>query len=202
MMGLYYLLPIVALIVVVLVSRAGQKHALARVQNMSPEEGRARINDFYGGSFELAPGEVLHVVYVGEEFRAGGSAGGQLAKAALNQLSAASIGMSTYVPQVRVGLASSGRVLVAREYTELGSRGNFKQIAAFAPGTRALGPDVAYPGQRIEAPMSTTTSNPEFVQFRAPSGESYDTWMSGGQTLGEGIVAAFEAQSRSAGAPG
>ena len=119
---------------------------------------------------------------------------GQKRMLALNQLSSAAVGVSTYVPQVRIGLTSSGRVLVAREYSDLGERGDFKQIAAFGPGTRALDAATADPGQELKAPLKNPMGggqNPEFVQFRSPSGEIYEAWMAGGQVVGGGFVAAF-----------
>jgi hypothetical protein len=95
---------------------------------------------------------------------------------------------------VHIGVTSTGRVLISREYSELGERGNFKQIMAFAPGTRALDASTARPGQELKPPMKNPLGggqDPEFIQFRSPSGEMYEAWMHGGQSGSEGFVAAF-----------
>jgi hypothetical protein len=190
----YYVLPILLVVVVVLLSRMGQKRALQSVQNMTPEQARERVNQHFASSFELQPGETLYAVWVGEEYQGGQSAASQVAGAALNQLSKAAIGVSTYVPQVQVGVTSTGRVLVAREYSELGDRGNFKQIVALARGTRAVDAATARPGEELKPPMANPMQRqapPDFVQFLAPNGERYEAWMAAGQAGPEGFIAAF-----------
>ena len=99
----YYVLPVLAIILVVVLSRWGQKRALQGVQNMSPEQARARVNQYFAASFDLQPGETLYAVWVGEEYQGEQSAARQVAGAAVNQLASAAIGVSTYVPQVQVG---------------------------------------------------------------------------------------------------
>lgn len=197
-MAVYYLIPVVVLVLVVVLSRWGQKRALASVQNMSPEEARAKMNDYYASSFELQPGEKLFCTWIGEEYQGEQSSAGQVAGAALNQLSKAAIGVSTYVPMVYIGLTTLGRVLVSREYSEMGSRGNFKQILALEPGTQALDAATARPGQIIKPPMKNPMQQagaPEFVQFRDPKGASYEAWMHGGQVTEANFVAAFQNQT-------
>jgi hypothetical protein len=192
-MGIYYILPVVLLIAVVFISRTMQKSAIANVQSMTPEQIRARINDYFGPSFELNSGEELHAAWIGEEFQGTQSTGGQIAGAALNQLTKAAVGVSSYVPQVQVGLTSSGRVLFAREYSNFGKRGSFKQALAFAPGTQALDAQSTYPGQQLEPPMANPLGGgpkPEFIQFRSPTGETYEVWMAAGQTIG-GFIPSF-----------
>jgi hypothetical protein len=190
----YYVLPVLLIVVVVVLSRMGQKRSLQSVQNMTPEQARERVNQYFASSFELQPGETLYAVWVGEEYQGEQSAARQVAGAALNQLSKAAIGVSTYVPQVQVGITSTGRVLVAREYSEMGDRGNFKQIVALGRGTRALDAATARPGEELKPPVANPTQRqapPDFVQFLAPSGERYEAWMAAGQAGPEGFIAAF-----------
>jgi len=194
----YYLIVLVAIVAVVMISRVAQKRALAGVANLSPDQAQARINDFFGSSFNLDPDEKLQGVWISEEFQGVKGAGRQVAGAALNSLAGAAIGVSTYVPQVRVGLTTAGRVLFSREYSELGSRGNFKQVDAFEAGTQALDAASAFPGEALKPPMQSPLGGgapPEFVQFRAPSGKTYEVWIAAGQTMGGPFVATFNALS-------
>ena len=191
----YYVLPVLLIVVVVVLSRMGQKRSLQSVQNMTPEQARERVNQYFASSFDLQPGETLYAVWVGEEYQGEQSAARQVAGAALNQLSKAAIGVSTYVPQVQVGITSTGRVLVAREYSELGDRGNFKQIVALDRGTRALDAATARPGEQLQPPMANPLQRqapPDFAQFLAPNGERYEAWMAGGQAGPEGFFTAFQ----------
>lgn len=195
-MALYYVLPIVLLVAVVVFSRVVSKRAIANVQNMTPEQSRERINQYFAGSFELDPGETLYATWIGEEYMGEQSTGRQAAGAALNQLSGAAIGVSTYVPQLHIGLTSTGRVLISREYSEMGDRGNFKQVAALAPGTQVVDGATAYPEQEpappLQSPLVTATGGKlEFYQFRSPTGERYDAWLQPGQWGPEGFAAAF-----------
>jgi hypothetical protein len=190
----YYVLPVLAIILVVVLSRWGQQRALQGVQNMTPEQARARVNQYFAGSFDLQPGETLYAVWVGEEYQGEQSAAGQVAGAAINQISKAAIGLSTYVPQVQVGVTSTGRVLIAREYSEMGDRGNFKQVAVFGRGTRAVDAATARPGQAMKPPMTNPIQPsvpPDFVQFLGQNGEKYEVWMHAGQAGNEGFIAAF-----------
>lgn len=193
-MTIYYLLPLLGVVLVVVVAKFGQKLALQSVQNMSPEQARAKMHEFYADSFDLAPGETLFATWMGEEYQGDSSTAAQVAGAALNKLSSAAIGFSTYVPTVRIAVTSLGRVLIAREYSELGERGNFKQIFAFGAGTQALDASSARPGQAMRPPLAHPLGQnapPEFVQFRAPSGQFYEAWMLGGQTLEGSFVLTF-----------
>lgn len=180
---IYYFLPIVLIVAAVAYSFMMRR----KLQNMSPEEAAERFHAAYAGYFNLAEGEKVVGAWGGTEFQGAQGAARQLAGAALNAVSANVIGVSTYVPNVQVGLTSTGRVVISREYSELGQRGNYKQIAAFAPGTRALGAAAAHPGADLGRPP-TNPYNPtvslEFVQLRSPTGEIYEAWMSpqGGRT--------------------
>jgi hypothetical protein len=190
----YYILPVALIILVVFISRMGQKRALQGVQSMTPEQARAQINQYFADSFDLEPGESLHATWIGEEYQGQDSATKQVAGAALNQLSRAMVGVSTYVPMVRVGLTTTRRILISREYSDMGERGNYKQIMAFGPGTRAVDAATARPGEDIKPPLKNPLLGqeaPEFVRFVAPNGEHYEAWMIAGQTMSGGFIASF-----------
>ncbi|AUX24630.1 hypothetical protein SOCEGT47_051690 [Sorangium cellulosum] len=176
-MYIYYFLPVVLIGAAVAYSLMMRR----KVQNMSPEEAAERFNDTYAGYFALAEGEKVVGAWGGTEFQGAQGTARQLAGAALNAVSANVVGVSTYVPNVQVGLTSTGRIVISREYSELGQRGNYKQFAAFAPGTRALGAAAAHPGADLGRPPNNPY-NPmvslEFVQLRSPTGETYEAWMS------------------------
>jgi hypothetical protein len=185
-MQVYYILPVVLIVAVVAYTSWARRQAVGQVQNLSPEDAAKRFHESYAGYFDLEGDEKVVGAWSGLEFQGAQSSARQVAGAALNSVSAAVVGVSTYVPNVHVGLTSTGRVLVSREYSELGERGNFKQICAFTPGTRALGAAAAFPGQEVgKAPKNPF--NPmvelELVQLRAPDAKSYEAWMSpqGGQ---------------------
>jgi hypothetical protein len=102
------------------------------------------------------------------------------------------------VPNIQLGLTSQGRLLVSREYSEMGKRGNFKQHIALGQGTRAVTGNVAYPGADLGKPPSNPF-NPavglEFVQLRSPGGEVYEAWMSpqGAQVGRQGFCSVLQA---------
>jgi len=165
---------------------------------MSPEEAAQRFHDFNAHYFDLEDNEQVVGAWSGVEFQQAKSAVGHMASAALNSASAAVVGVSTYVPNVQVGLTSTGRVLVSREYSELGQRGNFKQVMALGPGTKAQSAEASHPGENMGSPPKNPY-NPlvalEFVQLRAPSGEVYEAWMSpqGGQVGRDGFSSILQA---------
>lgn len=192
-MSFLYILPVLVLVAVVFIARKGQQAMIQKVQNMSPEEGRKKINDYFANNFELQPGETLWAVWIGEEYQGEKSASSQVAGAALNQASKALIGVTTYVPLVRIAATSTRRILVAREYSQGGDRNHYKQIASFEPGTRVVDAATAYPNQLITPPLKNPLLGgqaPEFVQVISPSGERYEAWMTGGQSA-DSFVSSF-----------
>lgn len=176
-MQIYYFLPVVLIAAAVLYSLWMKKS----VQNMNPEEAAQRFHEFNSQYFDLEGEERIVGAWSGVEHQGTKSAARQVAGAALNAASAAVVGVSSYVPNVQVGLTSSGRVLVSREYSELGDRGNFKQLKALASGTQALASDASHPGEDLGRPPKNPY-NPlvslEFVQLRGPDGDVYEAWMS------------------------
>jgi len=179
-MQIYYFLPIILIIAGVAYSLYVRKAALASAANMSPEQAAQKFQEFYSQYFEIPPGEQLVGVWSGVEFHAPKTMG-QQAGAVAGELAMNVVGFSSYVPNVHLGLTASGKVLVSREYSDMGSRGNFKQILALGSGTRALNAQTAHPGENIgKAPSNPF--NPmvslEFAQIRAPGGEAYEAWLS------------------------
>lgn len=175
-MQIYYFLPVV----LIAAAFAYSYWMKRQVANMNPEEAAQRFHDHYSGYFELEDGERVIGAWSGLEFQGAKSAARQVAGAALNSAAAAVVGVSTYVPLVQVGLTSKGRVLVSREYSELGERGNYKQVANFPSGAQALDAAHALPGENPGA-VPKNPFNPavplEFVQVRGAGG-AYEAWMS------------------------
>jgi len=178
-MPFYYLLPIVLIALAFAYSRWAAKNAVAAAQNLSPEEAARRFHDHYSGYFDVAAGETIVGAWSGVDFLGASSTGAQLAGAALNAASAAVIGVSRYVPNIHVGLTSTGRVLVSREHSVAGQRDNYEQIVALEAGTRALDARAAgiHPGAAPKNPYNPMVAL-EFVQLRAPGGAHYEAWMS------------------------
>jgi len=179
-MQIYYFLPIVLIAVAVGYSMYMRKHALAQAANMSPEEAARKFQEFYGQYFELSPGQQLMGVWSGLEFHAPKSMEQKVGSVA-SELALNVVGVSTYVPTVHIGLLSTGEVLVSREHSEMGRRGNYKQILSLGAGTRALNAAAAHPGADVGKPPQNPFNlmvAPEFVELRAPDGQSYDAWLS------------------------
>ncbi|KYF78063.1 hypothetical protein BE11_12090 [Sorangium cellulosum] len=180
-MQVYYLIPLVLMAAGFAYSMYARKKALAEAASMTPEQIEQQFSDFYAQYYELQPDERIVGNWSGVEYQAPAGAARRIAGGALNAASAAVIGVSTYVPNVHVGLTNRGRVLVSREYSDFGKRGNYKHLAALDQGTRAFNQDAAYPGQDIGSPPGNPF-NPlvrlEFIQLRSPSGDTYEAWLS------------------------
>lgn len=180
-MQMYYLIPLVFMAAAFAYSMHVRKKAMADAANMTPEEIEQKFSDFYAQYYELQPGERVIGNWSGVEYQAPAGTARRIAGGVLNAASAAVIGVSTYVPNVHVGLTNRGRVLVSREYSDFGKRGNYKHLAAFDQGTRAFNQDATYPGQDI-GPRPGNPFNPlvslEFIQLRSPSGDTYEAWLS------------------------
>jgi hypothetical protein len=179
-MQIYYLLPVVLIAAAVGYSLFVSKKAIAQAANMSPEEAKQKFQDFYGQYFELGAGQELVGVWSGVEYHSPKSVGQKIGAAA-GELALNYVGVSKYIPNVHIGLTQGGEVLVSREYSDMGSRGNFKQILTLGAGTRALGAAASHPGEDLgKAPNNPF--NPivglEFVELKPPSGEGYAAWLS------------------------
>ncbi len=176
-MGIYIFLPIVIIVAVV----AYTLWVRARTANLTPEQAAEQFHASYAPYFKLKGGERIVGVWNGVEFQGKKSAAGHMARDAINAASAELVGVSTYIPTVQVGLTSGGRLLVSREYSDLGERGIYKQHVAFNSGVEVLDAGAAYPGQHLGAPPKNP-ANPmvplEFVQLRSRHKETYDAWLS------------------------
>ncbi|WP_434045796.1 MULTISPECIES: hypothetical protein [Sorangium] len=180
-MQMYYLIPLVLMVAGFAYSMYARKKALAEAANMTPEQIEQQFSDFYASYYELQPDERIIGNWSGVEYQAPAGTARRIAGGVLNAASAAVIGVSTYVPNVHVGLTNSGRVLVSREYSDFGKRGNYKQLTAFEQGTRAFNQDATYPGQDIGSRPGNPFNplvNLEFIQLRSPSGDIYEAWLS------------------------
>ncbi|KYG06084.1 hypothetical protein BE21_37005 [Sorangium cellulosum] len=158
-----------------------RKKVMAEAANMTPEQIEQQFSDLYAPYYELQPGERIIGNWSGVEYQAPAGTARRVAGGVLNAASAAVIGVSTYVPNVHVGLTNTGRVLVSREYSDFGKRGNYRHHAALDQGTRAFNQDATYPGQDIGSrpgnPFNPLVSL-EFIQLRSPSGDIYEAWLS------------------------
>lgn len=180
-MQIYYLFPIVLMAAGLAYSMYVRKKAIADAANMTPEQVAQKFSEFYESYYELHPGERIVGNWSGVEYQAPAGMARRVAGDVLNAASGALIGVSTYVPNVHVGLTNTGRVLVSREYSDFGKRGNYKHLTAFDQGAKALPQDATYPGQDM-GPRPGNPFNPlvslEFIQLRAPSGDVYEAWLS------------------------
>ncbi|AUX30594.1 MULTISPECIES: hypothetical protein [Sorangium] len=180
-MQIYYLIPLVLIAAGFAYSMYVRKKVMAEAANMTPEQIEQRFSDLYAPHYELQPGERIIGNWSGVEYQAPTGTARRVAGGVLNAASAAVIGVSTYVPNVHVGLTNTGRVLVSREYSDFGKRGNYRHHAALDQGTRAFNQDATYPGQDIGSrpgnPFNPLVSL-EFIQLRSPSGDIYEAWLS------------------------
>ena len=176
-MQFYYLLPVILIVVGIAYAMWMKK----RIANMSPEQAAEQFHNSYAGYYDMQDEEKIVGNWSGVAFLGPKSTAGRLAGDALNSASAAVVGVSTYVPTVQVCLTSFGRILISREYSELGRRGHFKQHMAFDDGAAAVAGADAYPGQDLGS-KPKNPSNPavalEFVQLQGTNGGIYDAWMS------------------------
>lgn len=194
-MQIYYLIPVVLIAAIYYFTQVASKKIIANAQNMTPEEAEKSVNAYYGDNFELNAEESLKSVFVGMEYQGDSETAGQVAGAALNAISKATIGVSKYTPTVQVAITSEGRVLIAREYSEAGERGYYKQICTFPRGTRALGAETVRPGEQLTPPLEAKQQNatpPVFVRIEAGPEEYYDAWMSSGATEDSNFFTMFE----------
>jgi hypothetical protein len=142
-MVIYYLVPVVfiaAALAYTVMMQGKVRHAVA--------EGRGAqlFHDGFADNFDaLLPNETLIGVWMGQAYTAPKQGAGQIAGDLAVQAALGVIGVSTYTPLVYVGVTTLGRVLVAEEYSDAGSRGHFKVVAAFPPGAElALGAAAAH----------------------------------------------------------
>jgi hypothetical protein len=177
-MWIMYLLPVVAIAGVLLYTFV----ARARI-NQAVAEGKGPLlfHEGQAGYFQsLNPEEYLIGVWQGLAYTGSQSGASQVAGAILNEVSAKAIGFSKYTPMVFVGVTSAGRVLVSQEYSELGDRGNYKDVHAWTPGATAITGPAAVPEHTGPAPKNPF--NPavqlELAMLTGPDGSKFAAWLS------------------------
>ncbi len=179
-MVVYYLIPIIFIVAAVVISSIVRKRITARTAAMTPEQAAEAMHNYYAGYFVLAPTERIIGTWSGVDFLKPEGTATRAASAALNAASDALIGVSKYTPTVQIGLTSLGRVLVSREYSEGGRRGNFQQVASLDRGVVPTDGASAYPGVDLGTPPKNPFSplvKLEFVHLQAEDGEAYDAWV-------------------------
>lgn len=197
-MAFYYFIPILIIVAAVVFSFVIRKRITASTANMTPEQAAEAMHNYYAGYFVLAPGEKIIGAWSGVDFLGPTGTASRAASAALNAASDALIGVSKYTPTVQIGLTSLGRVLVSREYSEMGERGHFQQVASLDRGVVPTDGRAAYPGMDLGSPPQNPFSplvNLEFVHLQAADGEAYDAWVTpqGGMVSVPGFVSIFQA---------
>lgn len=129
---LIYLLPVIAVVGVLVYSQMARKNAMGK---SAAGFGGQMFHDsqvsFFSG---IGSRERIIAVWNGQAHTRPSSAAG----AVLNTMAEHTIGISKYTPIVMVALTTSGRVLVAEEYSEVGTRGHYKTVVILSPGARAV----------------------------------------------------------------
>jgi hypothetical protein len=177
-MWIMYLIPVIAIAGVLFYTFV----ARARI-NQAVAEGKGPLlfHEGQAGYFQsLNPEEYLIGVWQGLAYTGAQSGASQVAGAILNEVSAKAIGFSKYTPMVFVGVTSAGRVLVSQEYSEMGDRGNYKDVHVWTPGATAVTGPAAVPEHTGPAPKNPF--NPavqlELAMLTAPDGSRFAAWLS------------------------
>lgn len=174
-MTIYYFLPVVLIAAAMAYSFMMQANARKAV---SEGKGAQMFHDGWAGFFDaLLPNEYLIGVWMGQAYLKPKAGAGEIAGNIAKQAALGMVGVSTYTPGVYVGVTSLGRVLVSEEYSEGGSRGNYKVVAAFSAGAQlAVGPAAyEHPGSPPKNPYSLTAPF-ELVRLTG-SDEQYLAWL-------------------------
>lgn len=177
-MNVMYLLPVVV-IVGMLVYVFWYRSQLAKA--VAAGHGPIMFHNTFAGYFKgLAPEEYIVALWQGLAYTGNQSTAGQVAGAVLNEISSKAVGFSKYTPQVFVTLTSHGRVLVAEEYSEMGQRGNYKDVCVWTPGAQAVTGQAAVPEH--QGPPPKNPFNPsvtlELAAVSGPDGARYPCWLS------------------------
>ncbi len=142
--------------------------------------GPIMFHNTYAGTYDLGAEEYIIALWQGLAYTGSQSAAGQVGSAVLNEISSKAVGVSKYTPQVLATLTSQGRLLVAEEFSDLGDRGNYKQIRTWAPGASAVTGAAAVPDHQGPAPKNPY--NPavplELAMLSGPDGTQYPCWLS------------------------
>lgn len=177
-MWFMYLVPIFAIVgVLVYTTIARRRIASAVAGGQGPE----LFHQGYAGYFSSLAGEERIVgVWPGLAYTGSSSEAGRLAGALANYAAANTIGVSKYTPNVYVAVTSRGRVLIAEEYSELGDRGNYREVLTLAPGATAVTGAAAVPGHQGNAPKNPFDPRTplELTTLTGPGEQHYSAWLS------------------------
>lgn len=172
---LMYLVPVIAIPGVLIYSQMARKRVMAQV---AAGNGGQLFHDSQAGYFKhLGPRERIIAVWQGQAHVGPQSAAG----AVLNAVAAHAIGISKYTPTVAVALTTDGRVMVAEEYSEAGTRGHYKTAAILPPGARAFTGPSAIPEHQGPPPKyeANVMQQLEAAALLAPDGSlAYRAWLS------------------------
>jgi hypothetical protein len=177
-MWIMYLVPVIAIAGVLIYTFM----ARARIQQaVAQGKGPLLFHEGYAGYFpSLNPDEYLIGVWQGLLYTGSQTGASQVAGAILNEVSAKAIGFSKYTPMVFVGVTTAGRVLVSQEYSEMGDRGNYKEVHVWTPGATAVTGPAAVPEHSGPAPKNPF--NPavplELAMITGPDGSKFAGWLS------------------------
>lgn len=119
---------------------------------------------------------------------------GRAAGALFNSLSSAALGISKETPGVFVGRTSSGRTLVAEEYTEVVDVGGYKVVRSYGGGVQAttVAPNDPSVGTTPPNPANPTAAL-QFVRLTGPGAEPYSAWLNRGNETSGAQRSAVEA---------
>jgi hypothetical protein len=169
-----YFVPVIAIVGVLAYSQIARKNAQGKA---AAGFGGQMFHDSQSNYFSgLGPRERIIAVWNGQAHTQPGSAAG----AVLNAVAEHTIGISKYTPTVMVALTTSGRLFVAEEYSEAGTRGYYKTVVTLPPGARAVSGPLAIPEYQGAPPKNPF--NPmqvlEAVALYAPEGSMvYRAWL-------------------------
>jgi hypothetical protein len=174
-MTIYYLLPVVFIAAALAYTFMMQGKAR---QAVAEGRGAQLFHDGFAGYFDaLLPNETLIGVWMGQSYIKPADTAGKVAGSLAKQAALGVIGVSTYTPLVYVGVTSLGRVLVAEEYSDAGSRGNFKVVATFAEGSELSAGAAAYQHQGAP-PKNPFSATAPFELIRLSGAEAqYLAWV-------------------------
>lgn len=174
-MTIYYLVPVVFIAAALAYTVMMQGKV-----RLAVAEGRGAqlFHDGFAGNFDaLLPNETLIGVWMGQAYTPPKQGTGQIAGDLAKQAALGVIGVSTYTPLIYVGVTTLGRVLVAEEYSDAGSRGHFKVVAAFPAGAElAVGAAAAHdPGAPPQNPFNALAPL-ELIRLRSAETQ-YLAWV-------------------------
>lgn len=172
---IYYLVPVVAIVGMLLYTRWAQANVKKRA---AAGEGPQMFHDGFADKFEeLHVDERLIGVWMGLAYITPTSTIGQAAGQLAKEAALGAIGVSTYTPTVYVGVTTHGRVLVSEEYTEFGKRNNFKVVRALPPGARVLSGQAAHSEHQGAPPRNPYSTEPLELVRLSGQNEDYLCWV-------------------------